>query len=184
MKRKLSQTEVDFVVKKLKPLLKQNQIERARQVVTTYGYAEYGNESTHKVIDWLYSILGPDMYFKDSTEIYPFEFQEYPSSSFVIPSGITGISNYAFIDSWITIITIPSTVERIGKEAFAFSSLKKITFEDISNVSIADDAFMDSDLDTIYVKGSVSEDEVKRYYDMFEGDVKIVQQETGKILRA
>ena len=65
------------------------------------------------------------------------------SSSIVIPSGVTNIGNYAFEDTDIISVTIPSSVTSIDAGAFRYcSNLMNVTFESGSHLtSIGEDAF-------------------------------------------
>lgn len=81
------------------------------------------------------------LYNKDKTELicYP---TKKTATSFVIPHGVTNISNSAFYDCYsLTSITIPNSVTSIGNSAFYYcESLSNITIPD-SVTSIGNEAF-------------------------------------------
>lgn len=78
-------------------------------------------------------------------------------SYFGIPSHIDNIGNYAFEESELEEIIIPSNIKVIGVKAFCFcESLKRVTIEDGCTI-IGDAAFMYCDeLKEIFIPASVT----------------------------
>lgn len=78
-------------------------------------------------------------------------------SYFEIPNHVDNIGNYAFQESDLEAIDIPSNVKVIGIKAFCFcESLKRVTVEDGCTI-IGDYAFMYcDDLEKIFIPASVT----------------------------
>lgn len=53
---------------------------------------------------------------------------DYRYAQVLLPEGLTAIGSYAFQELWMQSVEIPSTVERIGVSAFAYSSLSRVDF--------------------------------------------------------
>ena len=79
----------------------------------------------------------------------------YTDFAITIPNGITSIPNYAFRDSYLTQITIPSSVEIINVSAFTgCSKLKSVTLP--ANVVINTSAFNGSGLERITLSAGMT----------------------------
>lgn len=75
-----------------------------------------------------------------------------------LPKNITEIHAYCFSSTSIKTITIPATVERIGEQAFSYSSLEKVNFEKGSKLRrIGSRAFFQTRLTEIVIPPSVEE---------------------------
>lgn len=71
-------------------------------------------------------------------------------------NGLEDIYGNAFQECFIETVEIPKSVEYIGSQAFFWSTLKNITFEENSNLkTIADQAFWDCPITSIEIPASV-----------------------------
>lgn len=181
-----NQAQKDFVIKYLKPKLKENKIKDVRVFLAMglskpaeFGLGKYDRED---IIYWLYKNLGTKDYFKDSTAIFPFEFEYFKDNNFTIPDTIKTISQYAFASSNIRKIVIPKNVKSIEMCAFAESKIQEVTFENFSDVTIDSGVFVDSELKTIYVEDGVDENTLTVFHTRMP-EVYIVSSSTGEILR-
>jgi len=78
-------------------------------------------------------------------------------SNVIVANGVTSIGEYAFINSRITSIRIPSTVTSIGNYAFTYSQISTVTFEGLSQLnSIGNYAFAYSRLANITLPNTVT----------------------------
>lgn len=86
------------------------------------------------------------------TAIPAFMFSSCTSlTSIVIPSSVTWIMDGAFGESGLEVVTLPKSVDRIGRSVFWKSNLKTIYFEGCPT-AIGDDAFQFVTADAIYYK--------------------------------
>jgi hypothetical protein len=95
---------------------------------------------------------------------------EYPAGlagSYVIPSGVTSISDSAFANCpSLTSVTIPGTVTNIGAQAFWVSGLTSVTF--LNGVSsIGTDAFERCALTQVTIPGSIKTIESGAFEDCY-----------------
>ncbi|KAK8896292.1 hypothetical protein M9Y10_014189 [Tritrichomonas musculus] len=71
-------------------------------------------------------------------------------------SELNSIGNFAFNDTSLAEISIPSSVKHIGKFAFSCRNLKKVTFpEDSQILSIGECSFMDTQIDKVEIPISI-----------------------------
>lgn len=126
----LETEEKEYVLKYLKPLLKQNKIVEARKVLADSEDEEidYNNELQIRYF-LLYHLK--DNYFKGSNEIFPYELAELRGIlSMSIPSWITTIRKGAFYLNEIPEIILHNNVRTIEPEAFSYCPLKKVVIPD------------------------------------------------------
>ena len=181
-----TQKQKDFVIKYLKPKLQENKIKDVR-LFLAMGLskpAEYGLDKFDRedIIYWLYKNLGTESYFKDSTVIFPFEFEYIKDRTFTIPNTITNIYHWAFVNSNIRKIIIPSSVKSIGKCAFSESELQEVIFENFSNITLDSGVFVDSKLETIYVEDGIDDKTLTVLHTRIP-DIDIISSSTGEVLR-
>jgi lactocepin len=89
---------------------------------------ESGNEK--------YSNKNGVLYSKDGTILYLYPIAK-SGTSFVVPEGVEEIDAYAFQNSLITSITLPSTLKTIGYEAFGDSKIENLAIPASTNISEA-----------------------------------------------
>ena len=181
-----TQQQIDFVVEHLKPQLQENKIKDVR-LFLSMGMSrpeEFNLEAGDRedIIYWLYKNLGTEEYFKNSTAIFPFEFEYLKDRTFTIPNTITTIYQYAFSNSNIRKIIIPKSVKSIGACAFCESEIQEVIFEDFSNVKLDSGVFVDSNLDIIYVEDNADESALTVFHTRIPY-VTIVSSSTGEVLR-
>lgn len=110
---KLDMAEKQFVVETLKPLLKQNKILEARAILYKTHTIDRVN-----IIDFLLYHL-QDAYFKDSNEIFEWEFHRSNMVNIVIPSNITYLGGGAFAEcEKLESASIPNGVTKIRQDTF------------------------------------------------------------------
>ena len=110
---KLTSAEKEYVVETLKPLLKQNKIVEARAILNETYAVDHVN-----IIDFLLYHL-QDAYFKDSDEIFEYEFHNSKMVSIDIPSNIINIADHAFSEcKQLGGVSIPDGVKRIEEDTF------------------------------------------------------------------
>jgi hypothetical protein len=110
---KLDSTEKEYVVETLKPLLKQNKILKARAILNETDAVNRVN-----IIDFLLYHL-QDAYFKDSNEIFEYEFYCSNMVHINIPSNITDIYEAAFMKcKQLEGVSIPDGVTKIAQDTF------------------------------------------------------------------
>ena len=97
------------------------------------------------------TILGEDM-FEDCTSLKT-----------IILSNITELTDYAFRKSYIEHITLPSTITTVGREVFAESALKTVTFEEGYGIIGEKMFYKCLGLTTIEIPSSVSEVRVSAF---------------------
>lgn len=88
-----------------------------------------------------YSSIDGVVFSKDKTKliIYP---ANHSGTSYTIPSCAKKISSYAFYSNKnLEEVTIPKTVTSIGNNAFTYSNISTVNFEDVSSVNIESRAF-------------------------------------------
>lgn len=184
-KRLTKEKQIKFVVENIKPLLQKNNIKDARLIISLglsgKNNFELTDDDRVEILTWMYQNLGPTTYFKDSNTIFPFEFNYYVGSTFVIPNTIQSIQHYAFANSNIRKITIPKSVRGIGIGAFSKSSIREVTFENFSNVKFDSGVFVDSDLDTIFIEDNADKSSIEEFHIRIPS-VTIVSSSTGEVL--
>lgn len=184
-KRLTKEKQIKFVLNNIKPLLQKNKIKDARLIISLgiSGKDDIGltDEDHIEILTWMYQNLGPATYFKDSNTIFPFEFNYYVGSTFIIPDTIQSIQQYAFANSNIRKITIPKSVRGIGIGAFSESSIREVTFENFSNVKFDSGVFVDSDLDTIFIEDNANKSSIEEFH-LRCPSVTIVCARTGEVL--
>ena len=75
-----------------------------------------------------------------------------------LPKNITEIHAYCFSGTKISTITIPATVERIGEQAFSYTSLEELKFEEGSQLRrIGSRSFFNTRLTEVVIPPSVEE---------------------------
>lgn len=75
-----------------------------------------------------------------------------------LPKNITEIHAYCFSHTEISTITIPATVERIGEQAFSYTSLEELKFEEGSQLRrIGSRSFFNTRLTEVVIPPSVEE---------------------------
>ena len=76
------------------------------------------------------------------------------NGSYTIPNGVTNVGDYAFANTGLTNITIPSTVVSIGASAFENCFQLRSLRIPMSVVSIGDYAFANTGLSSVYFDGN------------------------------
>ena len=112
-----------------------------------------------------YSSIDGNLYSKNGKTLVKYA-PAQTSTSFVIPSGVTTIGDYAFYRcDGLTSVTIPSSVKTIGNYAFCESSnLAKVTiYEGV--ISIGNSAFRSCDFTSIIIPSSVKSIGIEAFWD-------------------
>lgn len=186
MSKKLTrENQINFVLEYIKPLLQQNNVKDAR-LITVLGLSgkhdiDLSDDDRIEIVTWMYKNLGPTLYFKDSTTIFPYEFSYYVDRTFIIPETIQTIQQYAFSESNIRKIIIPKNVHAIGMGAFSESSITEVIFENFSNVKLDAGVFVDSDLEIIYVEDNADKSALNEFHIRIPS-VHIISASTGEVL--
>ncbi len=130
---KLTEEEKDYLVKELKPLLKQNDMisvrDKLRSALDNYDDYIDNNIDVLNISSFLLYHLGEDKYFEKSRSIYSFEFQGFDDLvSVTIPEGIAFIGICAFRSCYkLKDVKLPSTLKKIGYDAFSWCNIESIS---------------------------------------------------------
>lgn len=137
---KLNDKEKKYVIKRLKPLLKQNKTMEVRDMLFEDSNHILSDDEYDSIAYFLLYHLQDD-YFRDSDEIFWNEFMNMQGIlSISIPNWITRIDGSAFSGCEnLKDVTIPNSVTKIDMEAFHETALKRVVIPKGCDVSY--DAF-------------------------------------------
>lgn len=127
--------------------------------ITAIGKIRIPNKIIHQSKEYDITIIHKNAFASNKT-ITTVEFDKN--------SSLQTIDNYAFFDSSLESIIIPSSVERIGKQSFAdCSKLNYFDFEENSNLkSIKNDAFLNSMIFNLTIPSCIEYIENKWLFDL------------------
>ncbi len=114
----LTDDEKDWIIDKIKPYLKKNDIEQARAIACKNKKA--------RINSFLLQHLGEEVYFSNSDMVFNDEFNWSLLTKIELPSTIKTIGDRAFFNSSLNEIKFNEGLENIGMSAFVDTDLKVV----------------------------------------------------------